>query len=159
MGWGREGSRDWAEQNQPLLLRAKTERSKNSGRQHVTYYARFNVTHMIHKLLPENFSPILHVLQNFPSRGENQHLRCSQRGEAWWSEIWDLLHPTYYTQPVTPNLLHVSMQMHVCTWTFLLKIGVPNHLGKGLDPPPLPQRQCPNELLYFLNGASRVCFV
>ena len=29
------------------------------------------------------------------------------------------------------------MQMPVCTWTFLLKIGATNHPGKGLDP--LPQ--------------------
>ena len=28
------------------------------------------------------------------------------------------------------------MQMPVCTWTFLLKIGATNHPGKGLDPPP-----------------------
>ena len=27
------------------------------------------------------------------------------------------------------------MQMPVCTWTFLLKIGATNHPGKGLDPP------------------------
>ena len=28
------------------------------------------------------------------------------------------------------------IQMPVCTWTFLLKIGATNHPGKGLDPPP-----------------------
>ena len=28
------------------------------------------------------------------------------------------------------------IQMPVCTWTFLLKIGAKNHPGKGLDPPP-----------------------
>ena len=42
------------------------------------------------------------------------------------------------------------MQMPVFTWTFLKKIGATNHPGKGLD----PNGQCPNELLYFLSGAS-----
>ena len=55
-------------------------------------------------------------------------------------------------------LSHLStgkiMQMPVCTWTCLLKIGAPNHPGKGLDPPPNGHGQCPNELLYFLIGAS-----
>ena len=43
------------------------------------------------------------------------------------------------------------MQMPACTWTFLLKIGATNHPDKGLDP---PNGHCPNELLYFLIGAS-----
>ena len=35
--------------------------------------------------------------------------------------------------------LYEIMQMPVFTWTFLLKIGGPNHPGKGLDPPKIKQ--------------------
>ena len=34
------------------------------------------------------------------------------------------------------------------------KIGAPKHPGRGLEPPFPPNGQCPNELLYFLSGAS-----
>ena len=40
------------------------------------------------------------------------------------------------------------MQMPVCTWTFLLKIGATNHPGKGLDPP--PKRAMPKWTEIFL---------
>ena len=48
------------------------------------------------------------------------------------------------------------MQMPVCTWTFLLKIGATNHPGKGLDPPPPPNGQCPNEQRFSFGGASLI---
>ena len=43
-----------------------------------------------------------------------------------------------HTQTGTLGYLFLGkiMQMPVCSWTFLLKIGAPNHHGKGLDPPP-----------------------
>ena len=43
-----------------------------------------------------------------------------------------------HTQTGTLGYLFLGkiMQMPVCSWTFLLKIGAPNHPGKGLDPPP-----------------------
>ena len=45
-------------------------------------------------------------------------------------------HPRTQTGTLWHLFLGKIMQMPVCTWTFLLKIGATNHSGKGLDPPP-----------------------
>ena len=45
--------------------------------------------------------------------------------------------PNSHWDPPTRTQTGKIMQMPVCTWTFLLKIGATSHPGKGLDP--LPQ--------------------
>ena len=49
--------------------------------------------------------------------------------------------------------MHWGGAAKVCP--MFLKIGAPNHLAKSLDLPP-QNGQCPNELLYFLIGASLI---